>query len=397
MLRLLIPSSWPVTNTSCAWALCDEHGRLLQSGFSDPRTWPAADDCEVVLTAEQCLCLYAQVPAKARKLNDEVVVLSLEDHLLGDISDEHWCVGRADENGKIPVWLVRRQRLTDVLEALRQLGRTVQRVVWEVQLLPYQADHWSVAVMAERGMVRTDANRGYAFDMTAAVPPVELLLDVTASRRSDQLPLGVDVVIDDKQAQDLEAWEQALGVPCKPGVTWDWRTASLARANNFLTGTFAPKSAGRALNRFRPALWVLGAALGIAGLALVIESFWLGQREHALRQEVTSIYQRSFPGNRPILDPFAQLQADAGRLANLRGDLASNDFLSLLAALSVEAPPGLTQPLRIRYENRQLRLEFATPPKDTAALVSALQRRGLSAQSLIEEGRPSVIVVRGAQ
>jgi hypothetical protein len=227
--------------------------------------------------------------------------------------------------------------------------------------------------------------------------PVELLLDLASSRRAEHLPLGVDVVIDAKQALNMEHWEHALGVPCQADAAWDWRTVSLAKANNFLTGVFAPKSDGRAFRRFRPALWVLGAALGIAGLALVIESIWLGQRERGLRQEITSIYQRSFPGNRPILDPFAQLQADAGRLANLRGELATSDFLLLLAALSVDAPPGLGQPLRIRYENRQLRLEFATPPKDIAPLVSALQGRGLSTQIIIDEGKPSMLVVGGAR
>jgi type II secretion system protein L len=397
MLRLLIPSTWPAANTSCGWALCDEDGRLLQSGFSDPRTWPESDECEVVLTAEQCLCLYAEVPAKARKLDDEVIVLSLEDQLLGDLADEHWVVGRSDQAGKIPVWLVRRQRLTDVLETLRQLGRKVQRLVWEVQLLPIQTNHLSVAILAERGVVRTDGNRGYAVDVTGDDLPVELSLDLAASRQAAQLPLGVDVVSDGKQAPDLARWGQELGIPCHSGAAWDWRTVSLAKANNFLTGVFAPKSDGRAFRRFRPALWVLGAALGIAGLALVIESIWLGQRERGLRQEITSIYQRSFPGNRPILDPFAQLQADAGRLANLRGDFASSDFLQLLAALSVDAPPVLGQPLRIRYENLQLRLEFAAPPKDIVALVGALQRRGLSAQTSIEEGKPSVLVVGGAQ
>ncbi|MFA7271079.1 MAG: hypothetical protein WC073_17215, partial [Sterolibacterium sp.] len=62
MLRLLLPAGWPAEEAACEWALLNAQGSLLQRGCSEPRHWPAAEECEAVLSAEQCLPLKAQLP-----------------------------------------------------------------------------------------------------------------------------------------------------------------------------------------------------------------------------------------------------------------------------------------------------------------------------------------------
>jgi hypothetical protein len=185
MLRLLIPPTWPIPSTSCGWALQDDDGRLIQSGHSDPRTWPVTEDCEVILSTEQCLCLEAEIPAKAGKLSDDVIVMALEEQLLGDIADEHWVIGKCATEGRVPVCLVRRQRIADVLETLRQLGRKVRRLVWEAQLVTVPAGNWVVVLEAQRGFICTHHYSAWAFPSMPPVsplPPVDLVLSLEDER-----------------------------------------------------------------------------------------------------------------------------------------------------------------------------------------------------------------------
>lgn len=397
MLRLLIPPTWPRENAACDWALLDDSGRLLQSGYSDPRTWPAAESCELVLTAEQCVCLTAEVPTKARNLKDEVIVGALEDQLLGDIDDEHWVVGRADGAGKTPVWLVRRQRVADILETLRQLGRKPLRLVWEVQLLPWRTGRWSVAVSAKRGLARRDADSGWAFDVSGDAPPIELLLALEEAGRLDRRPAGLELLAGAPVGLDLARWQRELGIPCEASEPWDWRTMSLVKATNFLIGDFAPRGGNQFYRRYLPAAWILGAALGIHVLALTGEWLWLDQRAGSLRAEILMRYQQSFPGSRAILDPYAQMHMDAGRLANTRGELGSADFLALLTAASADITPEAGSVSRLKYENRQLRIEFASAPANVDGIVLRLQQKGLSAQMIASESGVATLVVGGAQ
>lgn len=393
MLRLLIPASWPIAGTSCAWTLRDDDGRLLQSGYSDPRTWPDDGRCEVILSADQCLCLHAEIPNMAGRLQDDVVVMALEERLLGDIDDEHWVVGKRQPDGRIPVSLVRRQRVADVIEALRQLGRQVCCLVWESRLVAATSDGWVVVWAPERGFVCADHGEAWAFSVGKAVVPLELSLALSEARQADLAPKRIELRSSGGPLPDPAAWTRETGIQCVAGAAFDWRTANLQQAEDFLCGPFAAANNADSLRRLRPALWVTAITLLSLAIAGIVESTVLMQRQEAFRAEVVAIYKRTFPGDRPILDAYAQLQADTARLANRRGEPSSGDFLVMLAQAGDALEADAMVPTRVKYEDRQLRIEFAAPPKAIAEVVNRLQSKGYSALFTMDNTRPPTLVV----
>ncbi|MCX7177308.1 MAG: type II secretion system protein GspL [Proteobacteria bacterium] len=92
-LRILVTAAWPAEEAACEWALLNAQGLPLQRGKSEPRHWPMADHCEVVLSAEQCLVLKAQLPKGARARPSEVIAYALEEQLINDADHEHFVLG----------------------------------------------------------------------------------------------------------------------------------------------------------------------------------------------------------------------------------------------------------------------------------------------------------------
>ena len=67
LLRIFVTGDWPARATASEWALYDASGQLLQRGSSEPRHWPAAEACELVLSADQCLTLEAKLPKGVKR------------------------------------------------------------------------------------------------------------------------------------------------------------------------------------------------------------------------------------------------------------------------------------------------------------------------------------------
>jgi len=113
LLRILISGDWPAHATASEWALYDAKGQLLQRGSSEPRHWPAADDCELVLSADQCLTLEAKLPkgvkggmkggarggvtgGPAGAGSSDLLAYAVEERLVGDVEDDDSSVDPAD-------------------------------------------------------------------------------------------------------------------------------------------------------------------------------------------------------------------------------------------------------------------------------------------------------------
>ena len=118
LLRLYLPAGWPSEDASCDWMLLDAAGKQLQRGHSEARHWPEAEDCEIILSAEQCLLLYARLPKVNKARLTEVIHFAVEDYLLGDAEAEHFVAGDRDADGMTPIWVIARARLKVLLAAL---------------------------------------------------------------------------------------------------------------------------------------------------------------------------------------------------------------------------------------------------------------------------------------
>ncbi|HQW20815.1 MAG TPA: type II secretion system protein GspL [Rhodocyclaceae bacterium] len=394
LLRLYISSAWPVQTAACEWQLCDDSGNQLQLGCSEPRHWPDAERCEVILGAAQCLVLKAQLPKGVRTRNTEVLAYALEEQLIGETDDEHFVIGdtpaKADSEATTlptPVWVISRTRLRTLFNVLRPLGRVPQRLVSEIQLAPRRSG-WTVCLYGTQqvtaGFVRLAAEDGFAFDLPdMTAPPLELRLAVQSAHKSGNLPSAIDVYgAGNFDAAAAAAWQSALTVPVHLVGAYDWRTCTSRDARNLLGGEFAPPRQPReGWGAWRPALLLSALFIVIYSAYSFGEWIWLGHQHSLLQQEITDNFRAVAP-QQPIQNPSLQMQRLYDQLRRERGQLGSADFLPLLAVVSeVAGSLGNLNTLRsIGYDDG--RLEFSmrmNSVADAERLRDAMTRRGFTA------------------
>ncbi|MGZ8267263.1 MAG: type II secretion system protein GspL [Burkholderiales bacterium] len=378
LLRLRIDSEWPAQAIQCEWALYDRNGRLVERGLSDPLHWPQAENCELMLSSDQCLALDAMLPKGMKRHDAQMIGYAVEEHLIGDIHHEHVVAGERLADGRTVVWVVSRDRLNALLAALRQLGRTPARAFSEMQLAPLTDDSWSVCIHGAKGFARLQTQPGFSFELAGLEPPAEICLAAESARANGRLPQAIVVYCAQEALFDADAWQAVLGVPVRREGDYAWQTWSSRTASNLLVGEFAPPR-GRHTGwaPFRPAAAIGAAALVLYTVFSLGEWAWLHQRANQLRAETTAIFRAAFPEVPSIVDPVLQMQRLYDPLMRARGRVGESDFLPLLAAVS----EGLDKPVgyrTLKYEEG--RLEFTVTLKDKRApdrLRETLARRGL--------------------
>ncbi|MBP9713760.1 MAG: hypothetical protein KBD60_08740 [Sterolibacterium sp.] len=384
LLRLYLPADWPTQQTACDWELVSTSGARLQRGHSEPRHWPTAARCEIILSAEQCLPLSANLPKGARTRMAEVIGYALEERLLGDIDSEHFTIGDETRDGQTPVWVISRARLHSLLAALRPFNRSPQRLLSELQLIPVNPG-WSVCLKPQGGFVRTAAEAGFSFDLPGGdaaelplEPPLELQLASTAAQ---QPPTRIDVYTATGvtfNATQASAWQTRLGIPVQHAGEYLWREAPSQTARNLLTGDFTPPRArGEGWSSLKPTAWLAAFGLTLYSVFSFAEWAHLEHQKTQMRQQMTERFRATFPQAQTIVDPALQMQRLHDQLRRERGQLGAGDFLPLLAAATETAAlPGTLRHLDFEDGRLDMTLRLA----DASAverLRDTLTRRGL--------------------
>lgn len=417
LLRLFLPASWPAQHSDCDWWLFDASGQRLQQGHSEPRHWPQATHCEVVLSADQCLAHAVELPRSARARNLAAIAYALEEQLLGEVDGEHLVLGeRLSPINHNPgnralqrhaVWVIRRNRLEALLAALRAVDRQPLRLISELQLTPApQGNTWTLVLHADRGHVRSAHELGYCFDRQNALPATSQAESATASHR-EPIPLELQLALASARAQDqaptalilhatgdaalspatLEAWQATLQLPLRRAeAAHDWRAAAAQDARNLLTGPFAPaRSRSQGWPALRPAAWLAATCLLVYSTYSLASWFWLSQQRSDLQQQIKASFQAAFPQAQAMVDPPLQMQRLHDQLRHQHGLLGSQDFLPLVGALSQALPPGASVH-SLDYADGRLEsaLQLASQ-QDAANLPRHLEQRGL------------VVVIKGTQ
>ncbi|MGE5524072.1 MAG: type II secretion system protein GspL [Rhodospirillaceae bacterium] len=377
-LRLRIDTGWPARATKCEWALYDASGNLAERGASEPQHWPQSEACELVLSADQCLAVKAQLPKGVRHDDANVIGYAIEEHLLGDVQDEHVVAGARGPDGCTVVWVIAKARLSALMIALKQLGRTPRRAYSELELAPVADSAWTVVMNGAKGYVRLPMQAGFSFEATGREPPAELILAVQSARAAGELPAVMDVYCTHDAPFDADAWHAMLGVQARRAGDYAWATWCARGAINLLVGDFAPpRSRYAAWAPFRPAFVTGAAALVLYTVFSLGEWAWLAHRTDQLRAQTLEIFRGAFPQVQTIVDPVLQMQRLYEPLMRERGRMGESDFLPLLDAVSDALGPSLHY-RSLGYEDG--RLEFTVILKDGRAperLREALARRGL--------------------
>ncbi len=264
ILRLYLPREWPSEEAGCSWALLARDFRVIGRGSGIPSQWPAADECEAVVTADQVSWLSISLPEKMGRDASRIIAYALEDKLIQPPETMHIVLSK--EAGSAIA--IGRARLGEITEAVRAAGRKLDRLFVDMQLSAPADGEWTICRYGESTFLRMGSQSGLAIDWPGTAPPEALAIAV--ARAHGKLPTRLVVRLPAGKAATIDGWASVLGLPVVAGTSFDPLAASTAGANNLLTGQFAPTGASEAAGRrSRVALIALAAlALGHTMLSL---------------------------------------------------------------------------------------------------------------------------------
>ncbi|MCB1906269.1 MAG: hypothetical protein KDH15_02775 [Rhodocyclaceae bacterium] len=378
-LIVLVDEHWP-TRPSAPWVLVGEDGRLRSEGSSEPRHWPPADECAMVLGGSQCVWHETRLPRGARREEGRLLTYALEERLLRDPDSQHLVVVRreSDEAGvTVGVLVVARERLRSLTAQFAAIGRPLVAAQAELQCAPGGADGWHLS-LAEHGLVlRPGSGPALAFDppLAGALPLLRHAL--AAARSANALPSSIAVhaapAIEQPAAELATELECALQA-ATPYLWWQ----GVGGATNLLQGEFAPQHRrGGWTSRLRAPLRLAAASLAVLLLASAGEVMWQRQRLGEIEARIERLFETAMP-NTPPIAPAAQLERRLDERRMRHGRLRDDDLLAQLAAYT-RARGVATRDSVATLDYRDGRLKLVLPaldPAERARLASRLASLG---------------------
>lgn len=273
----------PATEAAAqAWALYDEEGRLLRTGFDAPAAWPDAEAAEAIVAAANVRIAVVTLPPLAPARVRAAAAFAVEDQLAGAPGTQHLAASRQLPDGRVRVVIVEQERLAAVVALPSVLPRLPawRRIVAEPELAPVDLDwHWCAGDGPEAdAFVRLSDGASIPLPPpSAGALPIEFARLV---ERRVPAPRAVAVHADIDDAT-LAAWSDATGIRFNAYPPWQWAACpppAFAAGTDLRQGDFAIVSAptaGGTRRLWRPAIAIAAAALGLHVVATLAEWVWL--------------------------------------------------------------------------------------------------------------------------
>lgn len=344
-LLLHIPDQNHIDNaTRVSWQLFDRQANLLREGEGLP---PRGEHTVLVLPARRIVCIETALPAVSPTKRDALLRYAIEDKLTLDPATVHAVVvGPAGRGNNHVVAAIDRAWLTALLDWLAAAAITPTHAVSASALIPVAAGEWGIAIADGHGLARRADGFAYSFDVDtadAATPPFSLMLALKEAHDANAAPSRLSVFTShgtdhrtDPAADShwASAWADALHCPVRVAPRGR-ATPVNAQQGNFLTGDFAPQSAGRSwLTPLKPAL-IVAAVLAMLQLTFTLIDAWqLLRQRRAIEAEMVQVFKDAFPQATAIVDPALQMRRNVNALKRDAGLGASGDARQLLAELN---------------------------------------------------------------
>lgn len=318
--------------------------------------------------------------ASERKLLRQTIPYSLEEDLAEDVDSLHFALGGIADQ-QVDVAVVKRELLEQWRDELAGQDLDIQQVYSELQLLPLEADAWTLLVRDGQWLLRYGISQGFAVDAENAGLTLQLLLD------EQSVPPARLLVFAEPDQRD--AITAQLPEMLRGGVEWQdedyWHMVQrgfdqpVSRIN-LLQGDYAVSLPWKKWWR----VWKVTAILvGVAVLFNIIARFVgiqvLEHRNLALRQETESVYRSVVPRG-AVMDPARQLRSKVEAMGAGGGER----FVPLLdrVARVLVAIDGLqVQTLNYNEQQSEMRVTIITNGfNDVENARVSLEKAGLRAE-----------------
>ena len=326
-----------------SWVVVDESGAQITTPVSGaPSTvGDAARNRRVILLvpADAVLRTAANIPVKGQAKILQALPFAMEEQLADDIEELHFAVGRRDDDGTVPVAVVRRKHM-DAWTALLADAQLEPAAIYSecdgVDSIPGTA---VLLLETARACFRND--RG---ELSVADPDnIATLLRLWLSNHDGDAPPHLVVYADEAAPEatlvELEGLRpdlQSLDIKILADGALP-RLAAQTTVNggvNLMQGGYARRSD---LARYWPA-WRMAAALlvglGVAAAGATLAEIWqLDRRATQLQTAIEQAFRYTFPGAREVRGTRAELQSRLRALGEA-SDAEPGFFLDALQVVS---------------------------------------------------------------
>jgi general secretion pathway protein L len=325
-----------------------------------------ADNVIAYIPAIDILLTRVTLPAGRKSQLRNALPFALEENLIDDVEDLHCALGPRLEDGKYVAAVTRHDNINYWHQLLLSTGLHIQALLPDFLLLPLNAQSWSVACEGNTAYVRTTNTEGFVCQINVLPLMLQKELDVNEEHVPERIEFHGCLPFDESlMGEPLISQCQLVQHPATGSGNLLELLANnppTATSLNLLQGDFAPSS--RILQRLRP--WYTSAALAgililVAFVGSVIEYISLKQQSATLEQQITQIFQQTFPDVKRIVNPASQMR---NRVAELRGKGRGSgpDFSEMLAKVApvVANSKGVTAQ-HLRFQTGQMEILLETP------------------------------------
>lgn len=323
------------TNPHVDWAIFNPRGQTVASAHTAAlETLPARKlPIIALIPSTQLLLTQVIIPSRQWQRIVQAVPYALEEQLAEEVENLHFALGKRDPiSGTIPVVVITK----NLMHAYQHLLNTCQLKpsAWipEVLAVPKPASGWGFIALADRILVRTGVQSGFATE------PASLTVMLNAALR-EHTPEQFVVFKNTEDSFLLNTLKQ-FNIPLLEqehdhGVLgWLAQTLAQEKPLNLLQGDYKPTHPFAKL--WRP--WRLTAGFLLLWVILIgmeqgLNYQKLIKQNHLLTEEIEQVYRRTFPNARKVVDPRTQMEQ---QLKSLRSQQTSVQphFLALLQQLS---------------------------------------------------------------
>lgn len=394
--------------TPASWVLRDVDspaGTLFHGNLAEAAAQAVGARVSVLVPGEDVLLAQVDLPAMKMQRLAKAVPYALEEQLAEDLDQLHVAIGQQDKQGRVTNAVVSCTRLEAWLAQLKAAGLHADvmtpemfGVLWEPADTAGQS-RWSMMIEGQRGLLRTGAQTGLAFDMDNLL----LVMQACFDEAGDSLPTSLRVTVcDDADSNDsfesgfekTDAYQRlaemcaAQNIDLALDVRRENSGVTLAQsfdaqnAINLLQGDYSRKQQLEKLLRpWRPAIILLGLWLLMQVSMFVVEYSRLSTSSSELKEQIEAVYRDAFPASRNVVNPKVQMQRG---LEKLRSGGGQNDGLLPLIAQAgavFKSTNGAT--LRtLRFKSNKLDVDVEMP--DLQSLDKLKQRLNDEAKLQVE-------------
>ena len=362
-LYLHIDESWPEEdNTSIPWALFEERNFTLETGVATTiEELPPATLHNVIAPASLILLTSVEEPEKNRRLFYKSLSFAVEDYTLTDPESLHVTAGPRDAGGFVPVAVIDRQWMANVLTRLADQGITPDAMYVETLLAPIGDDSFSVVLNGAGSFARTGEFSGFALDDCGeGAPPAALQLAIDKAGEGSVQEIEA-YSANGSAPMDISVWRESLGLKVNHGGGWNWSDSikgSTLDSLNLLQGEFAPQSKlMAAIPRLKPTLILLCAVAALQFGVICAEWLLLKNEASRLQIEIDQSFKKAFPEAKVIVDAPLQMRRNLADLRWRAGGEDGDDLIPVLDEIALILPAGA--PLKsLQYDKGVVKVEL---------------------------------------